>query len=46
MRKTRKVHWADTIPARLLFGIGAITATMVLLRTLPELVRYLRVRQM
>jgi hypothetical protein len=46
VRKIRKVHVAEKVAARVLFGIGAIAATLVFVRTLPEIVRYLRVRQM
>jgi hypothetical protein len=42
----RKTHRRESIAARVMVGLAMLTALVVTFRSLPDLIRYMRVRRM
>jgi hypothetical protein len=43
---SRKTHKRESIGARVVFGLAMLGALVVIVRSVPDLIRYLRVRRM
>jgi hypothetical protein len=45
-RVYRRLRGRDSISSYVLFGLTALGASLLLIRAMPDLVRYLRIRRM